>query len=69
MAVETYEHVNSKGDTFYLNQKQVTLRGGHVRTIYYFSKDYRLETACNLPGGMEVKENKNNGFLVLRKEA
>lgn len=64
-----YQHVNSRGVTYFLNCKEVTLRGGHERTIYYFTKEERPETACDLPGGMEVIENKNNGFLVLRKSA
>lgn len=69
MAPSAYQHVNKKGVTYFLNCKEVTLRGGHVRTIYFFSKDERPETACDLPGGMEVLENPRNGFLVLRKEA
>jgi len=36
-----YKHTNSKGVTYYLNSKKVTLRGGKVQTIYYFSKDER----------------------------
>ena len=64
-----YQHVNSKGVTYFLNCKEVTLRGGLTRVIYYFSKTERPDTACELPGGMEVLENKNNGFLVLRKKA
>ena len=62
---DAYQHVNSKGVTYFLNCKQVTLRGGLERVIYYFSKDERSETACDIPGGMEVIENPRNGFLVL----
>ena len=69
MAPSAYQHVNSKGVTYFLNCKEVTLRGGHQRVIYYFTKEERGDTACDLPGGMEVIENKNNGFLVLRKAA
>lgn len=69
MAVETYQHVNSKGVTYYLNTQEVTLRGGKKQTIYFFSKDHRDSTACDLPGGMEVMENPRNGFLTLRKQA
>ena len=39
----TYKHTNSKGVTYYLNSKDVTLRGGKLQTIYYFSKDDRAE--------------------------
>lgn len=69
MAPSAYQHVNSKGVTYFLNCKEVTLRGGKVQVIYYFSKVERPETACDLPGGMEVLENPRNGFLVLRKQA
>lgn len=66
---DAYQHVNSKGVTYFLNAKNVTLRGGHERVIYYFSKDERADTASTLPGGMKVIENPRNGFLTLKKEA
>ena len=59
-----YKHTNSKGVTYYLNSKEVTLRGGKVQKIFYFSKDERAE-ACDLPSGKVVKENPNNGFLTV----
>ena len=33
-----YEHTNSKGVTYYLHKKEVTLRGGKPQTIYFFTK-------------------------------
>lgn len=63
-----YEHTNSKGVTYYLNSKAVTLRGGKEQTIYYFSKDKRPE-ASDLPAGKVVKENPRNGFLTVSKKA
>ena len=51
-----YTHENSKGVTYHLNSKKVTLRGGKEQTIYYFSKDDRPE-ACELPAGFIVNEN------------
>ena len=33
-----YSHTNSKGSTYYLHSKDVTLRGGRNQTIYYFSR-------------------------------
>jgi hypothetical protein len=62
-----YKHTNSKGVTYYLNSKDVTLRGGKSQTIYYFSKDQRKE-ACDLPAGMQVKENDRNGFLTVSRK-
>ncbi len=66
--MDGYKHTNSKGVTYYLNCKQVTLRGGKEQTIYYFSKDHRPETACDLPGDREVKENPRNGFLTVSRK-
>ena len=48
-----YTHKNSKGVTYHLNSKKVTLRGGKEQTIYYFSKDDRPE-ASELPAGFVV---------------
>jgi len=62
-----YKTTNSKGVTYYLNSKEVTLRGGKVQTIYYFSRDERPE-ACDMPEGMEVSQNQKNGFLTLRRK-
>jgi hypothetical protein len=64
-----YQHTNSKGVTYYLNCKEVTLRGGKVQTIYFFSKDERPETACDKPEDRVVQENPRNGFLTLKRQA
>ncbi len=56
-----YKHTNSKGVTYYLNSKAVTLRGGKEQTIFYFSKDERPE-ASDLPADKVVKETKD--FLI-----
>ena len=62
-----YKHTNSKGITYYLNSKEVTLRGGKKQVIYYFSKDERKDTAADLPEGFEVNENVRNGFLTVKR--
>jgi hypothetical protein len=61
----SYSHTNSKGVTYHLNCKDVTLRGGKVQTIYFFSKDER-DTGCELPAGKVVGENPRNGFLTVK---
>jgi hypothetical protein len=61
-----YQHENSKGVTYHLNSKKVTLRGGKEQTIYYFSKDHRPE-ASDLPAGFVVNENPRNGFLTVKR--
>lgn len=63
-----YSHTNSKGVTYYLNSKKVTLRGGKEQTIYYFSKDQRPEAVSGLPDGMMVNENPRNGFLTVKRK-
>lgn len=64
-----FSHANSRGVTYYLNTKSVTLRGGRVQQIYYFTKDAGRPEACDKPEGYEVKENANNGFLTLKRVA
>jgi hypothetical protein len=64
----SYKHTNSKGVTYYLNSKAVTLRGGKVQTIYYFSKDDRKDTGTDLPADRTVNENPRNGFLTLKRK-
>lgn len=64
-----YKHTNSKGVTYYLNSKDVTLRGGKTQTIYYFSKDERPDTGVDsVPAGMQVNENPRNGFLTVSRK-
>lgn len=63
-----YKHTNSKGVTYYLNSKTVTLRGGKEQKIMFFSKDERPETAADLPEGAVVNENPRNGFLTVSKK-
>jgi len=62
-----YKHTNSKGVTYYLNSKDVVLRGGKEQKIFYFSKDERKETGVELPSGYEVNENPRNGFLTVKR--
>jgi hypothetical protein len=64
-----YSHTNSKGVTYYLHSKDVTLRGGKNQTIYFFAKLEKNDKGepCDLPSGYEVTENPRNGFLTIRK--
>jgi hypothetical protein len=62
-----YKHTNSKGVTYFLNSKKVTLRGGKEQEIFYFSKDQRPE-ASDLPENREVNENPRNGFLTIKRK-
>jgi hypothetical protein len=64
-----YIHSNSLGVTYYLNTRKVLLRGNREYPIYYFSKDRRPETECDLPEGYKVIENRRNSFLTIKKKA
>ena len=61
-----YSHKNSKGKTYYLHSKDVTLRGGRNQTIYYFAGDQR-SNACDLPGGRVVVESARTGLPLVKK--
>ncbi len=66
---KAYAHTNSKGVTYYLHKKDVTLRGGHAVTIFFFSKteDGAKGEPTDLPEGYEVTENPRNAFLTVKK--
>lgn len=61
-----YQFTNSKNKLYFLNQKEVTLRGGTQRTLYFFSLDER-DTACDLPAGMTVVEAPKSSLPLLKK--
>lgn len=61
-----YSHTNSKGVKYYLNTQEITLRGGKLQRIFYFSKNERPE-GCDMPEGYKVNESSRNGFLTLKR--
>lgn len=64
-----YSHKNSKGQTYFLHHKNVTLRGGRKQTIYYFARKVKDEGALDaVPEGLKVIENKRTGLPMLKKE-
>lgn len=63
-----YSHTNSKGQSYYLHSKDVTLRGGRRQTIYYFAKQVKPGALDDLPGGYMVIENKRTGLPMLKKQ-
>lgn len=58
---------NSKGQTYYLHGKQVTLRGGRKQQIYYFSRKEKADALDKIPAGFQVMENKRTGLPMLKK--
>lgn len=61
-----YSHTNSKGQTYYLHSKLVTLRGGRKQMIYYFAKQVKDGALDELPEGKLVVENKKTGLPLLK---
>lgn len=62
----SYQHTNSKGKVYYLNAKMSILNDGKSYPLYYFSKDYRKDTACDLPEDRIVVENLQTGLPMLK---
>ena len=62
-----YSHTNSKGQSYFLHGKMVTLRGGRQQQIYYFAREEKADALDALPDGYEVVENKRTGLPMLRK--
>lgn len=63
-----YSHKNSKGQTYFLHGKMVTLRGGRKQQIYYFAREEKDRDGLDaIPGGYMVVENKRTGLPMLRK--
>ena len=61
-----YSHTNSKGQTYYLHSKDVTLRGGRQQTIYYFAKEVKDGALDDLPEGKQVVEYGRTGLPLLK---
>lgn len=62
-----YSHTNSKGQTYYLHSKEVTLRGGRQQRIYYFGKEAKEAAIDAIPDGYVVIESAKTGLPILKK--
>lgn len=59
---------NSRGVTYYLNQKIAFLRSKRGQVIYWFSKTADAKTAIDhMPAGYEVGESPKSKMPYLRK--
>lgn len=62
-----FQHVNSKGQTYYLHRREVTLKGGRQQTIYFFAREEKDGVIDELPEGYQVVENTKTGLPILKK--
>lgn len=62
-----FQHTNSKGQTYNLHMKDVTLKGGRQQRIYFFARDVRDGAVDELPDGYKVVENSRTGLPILKK--
>lgn len=63
-----FTHKNSKGDTYYLHAKDVTLRNGRKQRIFYFARaEKNGESLDAVPAGYSVGENQRTGLPFLTK--
>jgi len=64
-----YAHTNSKGQQYFLHQKDVTLKGGLQQRIFFFAKEISPKgTPLDaVPAGYIVVENPRTGLPVLKK--
>jgi hypothetical protein len=63
-----FSTTNSKGQTYFLHTKEVTLKGGRLQRIYYFAKAVKPEDSIDaMPTGYQVSENTRTGLPMLKK--
>ena len=62
-----FSYTNSKGQTYYLHKKDVTLKNGRQQTIFFFAREVRDGALDALPPGYKVIETERTGMPVLKK--
>jgi hypothetical protein len=62
-----FTHTNSKGQTYYLHQRDVTLKGGRQQRIYFFAREQKEGVQDAMPSGYVVVENPRTGLPILKK--
>lgn len=67
--MKAYSYTNSKGQTYYLHTREVTLKNGRKQRIYFFARDVREGALEEVPAGYQVVETKRTGMPVLKKSA
>lgn len=62
-----FSHVNSRGQTYYLHSREVTLKGGRQQRIYFFAREVKDGAIDEMPDGYIVVENTRTGLPILKK--
>jgi len=62
-----FEFKNSKGVSYYLHSREVTLKGGRQQRIFYFARDVRPGALDAVPAGYQVIETTKTGMPILKK--
>ncbi len=62
-----FTHVNSKGQTYYLHSREVTLKGGRQQRIFFFAREVKDGAIDEMPEGYIVVENTRTGLPILKK--
>jgi hypothetical protein len=62
-----FAHTNSKGQQYFLHQRDVTLKGGRVQRIYFFGREAKAGAIDALPAGYIIVENARTGLPILKK--
>ncbi|MCX6804728.1 MAG: hypothetical protein NT111_01775 [Patescibacteria group bacterium] len=63
-----FSHVNSKGQTYYLHSREVTLKGGRLQRIFFFGREAKEGAIDALPEGYIIVENTRTGLPILKKD-
>ncbi len=62
-----FAHTNSKGQQYFLHQRDVTLKGGRVQRIYFFGREAKEGAVDSMPAGYVIVENARTGLPILKK--
>jgi hypothetical protein len=63
-----FEFKNSKGVSYFLHSREVTLKGGRTQRIYFFARDIRPDALNAVPEGFMVMETAKTGMPILKKK-
>ncbi len=65
-----FSFTNTKGQTYFLHERKVSLRGNNrLQTIYFFAREVKPEGSLDqVPDGYEVRETERTGLPVLGKK-